>query len=138
MGNRTKDSMPIDNTPMVLYRFNSLLIYAALPVNVATEKKIKEIFISLFFSRRQSSKVIFRVTQNSLCILLNYFPKTLLCEAGGHTLRSRWLQWLSPPHSLLITGCGLQALCIIFRWSILLRLTGMSIFTDGFIVFKKK
>lgn len=91
-----------------------------------------------FFFDGFRSKVIFRVTQNSLCILLNYFPKTLLCEAGGHTLCSRWLQWVSPPHSLLITGCGLQALCIISRWSILLRLTGMSILKNGFIVFKKE
>ena len=42
---------------------------------IADGSKIREIIISLFFYRRQRSKVIFRVTQNSLRILLNYFRK---------------------------------------------------------------
>lgn len=52
------------NTPLVLHRFHPLLIHAALPVNVATESKIKEIFISLFFSRRQWSEVMFSLHEN--------------------------------------------------------------------------
>lgn len=51
-------------------------------LTVAANSKNKETTTSLFFSRRQSSKVIFRVTQNSLRILLNYF-RNHLALAGG-------------------------------------------------------
>ena len=58
-------------------------------LTVAANSKNKETTTSLFFSRRQRSKVIFRVTQKSLRILLIYFRK-YLALAGG-----------SAPYSLL-------------------------------------
>jgi hypothetical protein len=55
--------------------------------NVATASKNKEAAASLFFSRCQRSKVIFRVTQKSLRILLSYFRKYLALR-GSDLLHS--------------------------------------------------
>ena len=49
---------------------------------VAANSKNKETTTSLFFSRRQRSKVIFRVTQKALRDFLTYFRK-YLALAGG-------------------------------------------------------
>lgn len=46
-------------------------------LTVAANSKNKETTTSLFFSRRQRSKVIFRVTQNSLRILLTSYRNHL-------------------------------------------------------------
>lgn len=50
----------------VLNDSGCLVLYPKLSVNVATGSKNKETTTSLFFSRRQSSKVIARVTGKSL------------------------------------------------------------------------
>ena len=49
---------------------------------VAANSKNKETTTSLFFSRRQRSKVIFRVTQKALRDFLGYF-RNHLALAGG-------------------------------------------------------
>ncbi|EGK02354.1 hypothetical protein [Dysgonomonas gadei] len=51
-------------------------------LTVAANSKNKETTTSLFFSRRQRSKVIFRVTQKALRDFLTYFRK-YLALAGG-------------------------------------------------------
>ena len=51
-------------------------------INDAVTSKNKETTASLFFSCRHGSKVIFRVTQKSLRILLTYF-RNHLALAGG-------------------------------------------------------
>ncbi len=51
-------------------------------LTVAANSKNKETTTSLFFSRRQSSKVIFRVTQKALRDFLGYF-RNHLALAGG-------------------------------------------------------
>ena len=53
-------------------------------IMITTGSKIREIIISLFFYRRQRSKVIFRVTQKSLRILLNYCRKYLALRGCDH------------------------------------------------------
>ncbi|MDR2917867.1 MAG: hypothetical protein LBV72_00675 [Tannerella sp.] len=51
---------------------------------VAAGSKIKGTPAPLFFYHRQRSKVIFRVTQNSLRILLNYYRKYLALRGCDH------------------------------------------------------
>jgi hypothetical protein len=64
------------NTPMVLLPLSFLLS------NVAANSKNKETFSSLFFSRRQRSKVIARVTRKSLRIFSDNL-RAYLALAGG-------------------------------------------------------
>ena len=66
------------NTLMVLFPLSFLLS------NVAANSKNKETFSSLFFSRRQRSKVIFRVTQKALRDFLNYYRKNLALRGSDH------------------------------------------------------
>lgn len=88
----------IGNTPTVLQHREYPIMHSHRSENVAIDSKNKETIASLFFSRRQRSKVIFRVTQNSLRILLNYF-RNHLALAGGSAPNSplpmvTWLPWL--------------------------------------------
>ena len=53
-------------------------------LTVAANSKNKETTTSLFFSRRQSSKVIFRVTQKALRDFLNYYRKNLALRGSDH------------------------------------------------------
>ena len=67
-------------------------------LTVAANSKNKETTTSLFFSRRQRSKVIARVTQNSTNVSLGYF-RAYLALAGGSAPNSplpmvTWLPWL--------------------------------------------
>ena len=55
----------IGNTLTVLQHRKHPIIHSLRSENVATDSKNKETIASLFFSRCQRSKVIFRVTQNS-------------------------------------------------------------------------
>lgn len=64
------------NTPKVLLPLSFLLS------NVAANSKNKETFSSLFFSRRQRSKVIARVTRKSLRIFSDNL-RAYLALAGG-------------------------------------------------------
>lgn len=64
------------NTLMVLFPLSFLLS------NVAANSKNKETFSSLFFSRRQRSKVIARVTRKSLRIFSDNL-RAYLALAGG-------------------------------------------------------
>lgn len=66
----------------VLNDSGCLVLYPKLSVNVATGSKNKETTTSLFFSRRQCSKVIFRVTQKALRDFLTHF-RNHLALAGG-------------------------------------------------------
>ena len=52
-------------------------------LTVAANSKNKETTTSLFFSRRQRSKVIFRVTQKALRDFLGYFRKYLALAGGS-------------------------------------------------------
>lgn len=88
----------IGNTLTVLQHRKYPIIHSLRSENVATDSKNKETSASLFFSRCQRSKVIARVTQNSLRILLNYF-RAYLALAGGSAPNSplpmvTWLPWL--------------------------------------------
>ena len=88
----------IGNTLTVLQHRKYPIIHSLRSENVATDSKNKETIASLFFSRCQRSKVIARVTQNSLRILLNYF-RAYLALAGGSAPNSplpmvTWLPWL--------------------------------------------
>ena len=73
----------IGNTLTVLQHRKYPIIHSLRSENVATDSKNKETIASLFFSRCQRSKVIFRVTQNSLRILLTYFRKYLALAGGS-------------------------------------------------------
>ena len=53
-------------------------------LTVAANSKNKETTTSLFFSRRQRSKVIFRVTQKALRDFLNYYRKNLALRGSDH------------------------------------------------------
>ena len=66
----------------VLNDSGRLVLYPKLSINVATGSKNKETTTSLFFSRRQRSKVIFRVTQKALRDFSTYLRK-YLALAGG-------------------------------------------------------
>ena len=79
----------IGNTLTVLQHRKYPIIHSLRSENVATDSKNKETIASLFFSRCQRSKVIFRVTQKALRDFLTYFRK-YLALAGG-----------SAPYSLL-------------------------------------
>jgi len=125
------------NTLMVLFPLSFLLS------NVAANSKNKETFSSLFFSRRQRSKVIARVTRKSLRTFSDNL-RAYLALAGGcdhaedksctlriyHPLktRSRWSPVLRSPGSLRILlpavakspGCR-RRLHFISRWSLALH-----------------
>ena len=73
----------IGNTLTVLQHRKYPIIHSLRSENVATDSKNKETIASLFFSRCQRSKVIFRVSQNSLRILLTYFRKYLALAGGS-------------------------------------------------------
>ena len=68
----------------VLNDSGRLVVYPKLSIKVATESKNKETITSLFFSRRQRSKVIFRVTQKALRDFLNYYRKNLALRGSDH------------------------------------------------------
>ena len=87
----------IGNTLTVLQHRKYPIIHSLRSENVATESKNKETSASLFFSRRQRSKVIFRVTQNSLRILLNYFRKYLALRGSDHAKHKSDVPWIYPP-----------------------------------------
>ena len=88
----------IGNTLPVLQHRKYPITHSLRSENVATESKNKETSASLFFSRRQRSKVIARVTQNSTNVSLGYF-RAYLALAGGSAPNSllpmvTWLSWL--------------------------------------------
>ena len=88
----------IGNTPTVLRHRKYPIMHSLRSENVATDSKNKETIASLFFSRCQRSKVIARVTQKSLRILLDYL-RAYLALAGGSAPNSplpmvTWLPWL--------------------------------------------
>ena len=66
----------------VLNDSGCLVLYPKLSANVATESKNKENSTSLFFSRRQRSKVIARVTRKSLRTFSDN-SRAYLALAGG-------------------------------------------------------
>lgn len=66
----------------VLNDSGCLVLYPKLSANVATESKNKETTTSLFFSRRQRSKVIARVTRKSLRTFSDNL-RAYLALAGG-------------------------------------------------------
>jgi hypothetical protein len=66
----------------VLNDSGRLVLYPKLSINVATGSKNKETTTSLFFSRRQRSKVIARVTRKSLRIFSDNL-RAYLALAGG-------------------------------------------------------
>lgn len=66
----------------VLNDSGCLVLYPKLSANVATESKNKENSTSLFFSRRQRSKVIARVTRKSLRTFSDN-TRAYLALAGG-------------------------------------------------------
>ena len=72
----------IGNTLTVLQHRKYPIIHSLRSENVATDSKNKETIASLFFSRCQRSKVIFRVTQKALRDFLGYF-RNHLALAGG-------------------------------------------------------
>ena len=61
-----------------------LVVCPKLSTNVDTGSKNKETTTSLFFSRCQRSKVIFRVTQKALRDFLNYYRKNLALRGSDH------------------------------------------------------
>ena len=69
----------------------------ALPKNVATEPKNKETIASLFFSRRQRSKVIARVTRNSLIALSGSFRAHLALRGCDHVTDKSGVPWIYLP-----------------------------------------
>ena len=79
----------IGNTLTVLQHRKYPIIHSLRSENVATDSKNKETPTSLFFSRCQRSKVIFRVTQKSPVGSFELLPKHLALAEG------------SAPHSLL-------------------------------------
>ena len=88
----------IGNTLIVLLVSDFPKMHSLRSENVATESKIKETCRSLFFSRRQRSKVIARVTQKCLRALRVNF-RAYLALAGGSAPNSplpmvTWLSWL--------------------------------------------
>ena len=88
----------IGNTLTILQSWGILALSPTLEINDAINQKNIETFVSSFFAFRHRSKVIFRVTQNSLRILLNYF-RNHLALAGGSAPNSplpmvTWLPWL--------------------------------------------
>ena len=72
----------IGNTLTVLQHRKYPIIHSLRSENVATDSKNKETIASLFFSRCQRSKVIFRVTQKALRDFLTYFRKYLALAVG--------------------------------------------------------
>ena len=70
------------NTLIVLLIPKLLVKHSLRSENVVAHSKNKETSASLFFSRRQRSKVIARVTQKSLRLLSDYF-RAYLALAGG-------------------------------------------------------
>ena len=64
---------------------------------VAANSKNKETTTSLFFSRRQRSKVIFRVTQKALRDFLNYYRKNLALRGSDHAKHKSGVPWIYPP-----------------------------------------
>ena len=88
----------IGNTLTVLQHRKYPIIHSLRSENVATDSKNKETIASLFFSRCQRSKVIFRVTQKCLRALRVNF-RAYLALAGGSAPNSplpmvTWLPWL--------------------------------------------
>ena len=73
----------IGNTLTVLQHRKYPIIHSLRSENVATDSKNKETIASLFFSRCQRSKVIFRVTQKALRDFLTYFRKYLALAGGS-------------------------------------------------------
>ena len=87
----------IGNTLIVL-RVSKLSIKHSLRCeNVATDSKNKETIASLFFSRCQRSKVIFRVTQKALRDFLNYYRKNLALRGSDHAKHKSGVPWIYPP-----------------------------------------
>ena len=73
----------IGNTLTVLQSWDILALSPTLEINDAANQKNIETFVSSFFAFRHRSKVIFRVSQNSLRILLTYFRKYLALAGGS-------------------------------------------------------
>ena len=69
----------------VLNDSGRLMVYPKLSVNVATDSKNQETTTSLFFSRRQRSKVIARVTRNSPAALSRSSCAYLALRGSDHT-----------------------------------------------------
>ena len=66
-------------------------------LTVAANSKNKETTTSLFFSRCQRSKVIFRVTQKALRDFLNYYRKNLALRGSDHAKHKSGVPWIYPP-----------------------------------------
>ena len=71
------------NTLIVLLIPKLSIMHSLRSENVVAHSKNKETTASLFFSCRQRSKVIFRVTQKALRDFLGYFRKYLALAGGS-------------------------------------------------------
>ena len=87
----------IGNTLAVLQHRKYPIIHSLRSENVATDSKNKETIASLFFSRCQRSKVIFRVTQKALRDFLNYYRKNLALRGSDHAKHKSGVPWIYPP-----------------------------------------
>ena len=84
----------IGNTLTVLQSWDILVPSPTLVINDAVNQKNIETFVSSFFAFRHRSKVIFRVTQKSLRILLTYFRKHLALRGGDHARAKFGVPWI--------------------------------------------
>ena len=97
----------IGNTLTVLQHRKYPIIHSLRSENVATDSKNKETIASLFFSRCQRSKVIFRVTQKALRDFLNYYRKNLALRGSDHAKHKSGVPWIYPPleNTLTLVAC---------------------------------
>jgi len=93
-------------------------------VTLPPEEKTKRLAASLFFSRRQRSKVIFRVTRNYLALQVGSLFHPLPMVAGS---RSQWTTFSLTRPVVAFRGCPGQVCRFIFRWSFSLRLAWVRI-----------
>ena len=87
----------IGNTLTVLQHRKYPIIHSLRSENVATESKNKETSASLFFSCRQRSKVIARVTRNSLIALSGSFRAHLALRGCDHVTDKSGVPWIYLP-----------------------------------------
>jgi|GEM_PF-5945424 len=87
-------------------------------VTLPPEEKIKRLSASLFFFRRQRSKVIFRVTRKYLALRGSSLFHPLPVVAGSRSQRTTFFLMLPV---VAFRGCPGQACRFISRWSLSLR-----------------
>lgn len=91
------------NTFPVLQSWGILALSPTLVINDAANQKNIETFVSSFFVFRHRSKVIFRVTQKSLRILLTSFQNHLALRGCDHTRYKSGVPWIYLPLQNLLT-----------------------------------